>query len=353
MARFLKSRLRAKGAAPGSMIFLGKQKMASTRIRLIRYDKDELIEEEFASVDEALGRMDDSKICWLNIDGLHDTDLIRRIGDHFNISAIILENILNTGQRPKLYEDDNHTALITKALYLEPQKNAFSFEQISFVFNHKCLISFQEKIGDHFDSVRERIRVGRGKARHRNADYLAYILCDSLVDNILINIELIGSNIEALESRLSEPSNELASDIFHFKTEITFLRKTLRPFKETLTRLLRTESDFIQPENFIYFQELSDLVDQAQDAAETYYNLITDHLTLYHTNVNNRANDVMKVLTIFASIFIPLTFIAGIYGTNFDNVPELHFKYGYFGMWLVMIVVAAGMLIAFKRRKWF
>lgn len=353
MARFLKSRARAKGAAPGSMIFLGRKKMESTRIRLIRYSVDGVQEGEFDTLDEALARIDDQGICWLNIDGLHDTALIRRIGTHFNISELILENVLNTGQRPRMVEDENHVALITKAIYLEEEEKRVSFEQISFVFNDTLLISFQEKVGDHFDPVRQRIRVGKGKVRKRRADYLAYILIDSLVDNILINTEVLGDGIESLERRLDSSDREVAAEIFHYKTEIAFLRKTIRPLKETVTRVLRSDAEFLHGENQVFFQELYDLVDQAQDAAETYHNLVNDHLNLYHTNVSNRANDVMKVLTIFASIFIPLTFIAGIYGTNFDYVPELHFKYSYFVMWFVMLAVAVGMLVVFRKKKWF
>lgn len=353
MARFLKSRARAKGAAPGSMIFMGKQKMESARIRLIKYSSQRVIEGEYDNIEEALAAIDDNMVCWLNIDGLHDTSMIRRVGNHFNISELILENVLNTGQRSKMYEDENHIALITKAIYLSEAEKTVSFEQISFVFNDNYLISFQERIGDHFDSIRQRIRLGKGKARKRKTDYLAYVLIDSLVDNILINAEVLGESIEALESRLSQPDGDIAAEIFHYKTEVAFMRKTIRPLKESITRILRSDSEFLHDENRVFFQELFDLTDQAQDAAETYHNLINDHINLYNTNVSNRANDVMKVLTIFASIFIPLTFIAGIYGTNFDYVPELHYRYSYFVMWSVMLVVAVGMLVAFKKKKWF
>lgn len=353
MARFLKSRTQSKGAAPGSLIFMGNQTMETPRIRLFKYDQDKATEKEYTSVDEALSDLSTTQISWLNIDGLHDISIIQKIGKHFNISAMVLENVLNTGQRAKYFDDDNSLTMLTKAVYYDSENNRLSAEQISFILCGNVLISFQEKSGDHFDPVRERIRNSIGHIRKSSSDYLLFCLVDSLVDNYLITIEQIGSRVEEIETRLADPDKELSNELFQFRTEITFLRKTIRPLKEVMTKLLRSESEFLKSENHIFFLELNDMVEHSNDAIDIYFSMVGDQLNLYHTNISNRANGVMKVLTIFASIFIPLTFIAGVYGTNFDYLPELHFRYSYFVMWGVMLLVALSMLYYFRKNKWF
>jgi magnesium transporter len=353
MARFLKNRLKAKGAAPGSFIFIGNQKMDNPRIRLFSYNNDNTSENEFETIEKALGRIDPEMVNWLNIDGLHDISLIQKIAKHFDISALALENVLDTGQRCKLFEDKNSITILSKAIYYESDNNRISVEQISFILAKNILISFQEKVGDHFEPVRERIRNNIGRIRKSSQDYLLYSLIDSLVDNYFINIEKIGEKIENIEQRISVPDKEVSAELFNFKREISFFRKTIRPLKEVMTRLLRLNTDIIKGDNKIYYQELFNLVDHSNDAIDTYFSMINDHINLYNTNLSNKVNDVMKVLTIFASIFIPLTFIAGIYGTNFDYVPELHFRYSYFVMLGIMLVVALTMLYYFKKNKWF
>ena len=353
MARFLKSREKAKGAAPGSLIFMGRQKMESTKIRLFIYSKESTSEKEYHSIEEALSDFDENQVNWLNIDGIHNTEVIQKIGMQLNISPLALENVLNTGQRAKFFEDKESLTLVTKAVYYNQEENKISVEQISFVLFKNIIISFQEKCGDHFEPVRNRIRSGFGNIRKRTTDYLLYALIDSLVDNYLINLEQLGDKIEALEPKLSNPNKEISNELFQYKTEISYFRKTIKPLKEVLTRLLRSKTDLINDENIIFYQELFDIEEQSIDAAENYFGMTNDLLNLYNTNISNKANDVMKVLTIFASIFIPLTFIAGIYGTNFEYVPELQFRNAYFIMWGAMIVVAGTMLYYFKKHKWF
>lgn len=353
MARFLKSRAKAKGAAPGSLIFMGQQKMEFTKIRLFKYSEDSTSEHEYNSIEEALKGMDTKQINWLNIDGIHNVDVIQKIGKQLNVSPLALENVLNTGQRAKFFEDKESLTLLTKAVYYNPDENKISVEQISFVLFKNIVISFQEKTGDHFDPVRARIRNGFGRIRKATADYLMYALIDSLVDNYLINLEQIGDKIEAMEAKLADPNKEISAELFQYKTEISYFRKTIRPLKEVLTRLLRSKTELVNDENIVFYQELYDIEEQSIEAAESYFNMVNDLLNLYNTNISNKANEVMKVLTIFASIFIPLTFIAGIYGTNFEYLPELHFKHAYFVMWGAMIVVGGTMLFFFKKHKWF
>lgn len=353
MARFLKSRAKAKGAAPGSLIFMGNQKMDEVKINLIKYSKDALIEKSYDTIESALENIDNDHIDWLNIDGIHDTSIINKVGQHFKISPLALENILNTGQRTKLFEDNDSVTVISKAIYFNSEENKISVEQISFILFKNTLISFQEKTGDHFSFVRDRIRKNIGKIRRSCADYLLYALLDSLVDNYLIILEQLGEKIETLEKSLSNPSDEVSKKLFQFRTEVSYFRKTIKPLREVLTRILRSKNELILEEDLIYYQELFDLEEQAVDAIDNYFGMTNDLINLYNTNLSNKANEVMKFLTIFASIFIPLTFIAGIYGTNFEYVPELHFRNAYFIMWGVMIVIAIGMLYYFKRNKWF
>jgi magnesium transporter len=353
MARFLKSRAKAKGAAPGSLIFMGNKKMDSTKIRLFKYSEDYTSEKEYSSIEEALNALEKEKMNWLNIDGIHNTEVIKKIGKRLNISSLALENVLNTGQRAKFFEDKDSITLITKAIYYNSDENKISVEQISFVLFQNIVISFQEKSGDHFEPVRVRIRNGIGRVRKSTSDYLMYALIDSLVDNYLINLEQMGEKIEALEPKLADPNKEISNELFQYKTEISYFRKTIKPLKEVLIRLLRSKTELVKDENIIFYQELFDIEEQSIDAVESYFSMINDLLNLYNTNISNKANEVMKVLTIFASIFIPLTFIAGIYGTNFDYVPELQFKNAYFVMWGVMISVAGVMLFYFKKNNWF
>lgn len=353
MARFLKSRAKAKGAAPGSLIFMGKQKMDSAKIRLFKYSETVITEEAFNTIEKALKAIDNKQINWLNIDGLHNVDVINKIGKYFNISPLALENILNTGQRAKFFEDRESLTVLTKAVHYNPDENEIIVEQISFVLLQNVLISFQEKPGDHFEPVRNRIRSGMGRIRKFSADYLMYTLIDCLVDNYLINLEQLGAKIEALEAKLIEPNKELSNELFQYKTEVSYFRKTIKPLKEVLIRLLRSKTELIRDENIIFYQELYDIEEQSIEAADNYFQMTGDLINLYNTYLSNKVNDVMKVLTIFASIFIPLTFIAGVYGTNFEYVPELHFKNAYFVMWGVMIVVAGIMLYYFKKHKWF
>jgi len=352
MARFLKSRVKAKGAVPGSLIFMGKQKMESTKIRLFQYSENEISESEFDSIDKALEAFDDKQINWLNIDGIHNTEVIRKIGKRLNISPLALENVLNTGQRARFFEDKESITLLTKAVHYNADENKIIVEQLSFVLFQNIIISFQEKTRDHFEPVRLRIRNSFGRIRKSSADYLMYALIDSLVDNYLINLEQIGEKIEALEPKLSDPGKETSSELFHFKTELSFFRKTIKPLREVLTRLLRSKNELIREENIVFYQELYDMEEQSIDAVENYYGMTNDLINLHNTNISNKANEVMKVLTIFASIFIPLTFIAGIYGMNFNYMPELQTKYGYFIVWGVMLMVVILLLFYFRRKKW-
>ncbi|MBN2347615.1 MAG: magnesium/cobalt transporter CorA [Bacteroidales bacterium] len=352
MPRFLIKRTAAKGTSPGSLIFLGTKKMEQTRMRIIHYSKENLIERDILDIDEMDDFLKEDTVSWLNIDGLHDTSLIENVGEKFDIHSLQLEDILNTDQRPKVEEDEDNIIVYLKFLSRNADRR-LNAEQVAFVLGQNYLITFQEKTGDYFEHVRDRIRNFKGRIRSLKADYLLYSLMDTIVDNYIADIGELGEQIENLENKvLQQPDQETLTEIYNQKTEISFIRKNIRPVKEILTRLLISQSGLIRKKNLIFLRDLDDLVTQSLEAVELYHSMVTDYLNIYHSSISNRANEVMKVLTIFAAIFIPLTFLAGVYGTNFEYLPELHFKYSYFVMWGIMITVAVIMLLYFKRKKW-
>ena len=353
MARFLKNRQKSQGEIPGSLILIGKQKMEKTRIRVIQYNEENIVEKELDKIEDVSSYVKHGHITWINIDGLHNIKLLEQLGLKFKLTSLSLEDILNTDQRPKFVEDENNIVIILKAFMYETGARILSSEQISFILGDSYLITIQERVGDYFEPVRDRLRKNKGRIRTLASDYLCYTLIDSIVDSYIMNIEVLGDIIEEQEDVILKGTNRrIIEDIYRHKTEISFVRKSIRPVKEIMIHFIKSDSKFIHHKTRVFLNDLEDLVNQALEAIEIYYTMISDQLTVYHANLSNRVNDVMKVLTVFASIFIPLTFIAGVYGTNFDYLPELHFKYSYFIMWGIMISVAITMLLYFSRKKW-
>lgn len=351
MARFLKTRKQAHGASPGSLIFLGKKKTEKSTIRQISYNKDSVEEKELSCINDIV--LNDNIIDWINIDGLHDTKVIEDVGNRFNIDTMFLEDILNTDQRPKFEEDAKHVFVAMKFVRYDTTDSRLHTDQVSFVLGANYLITFQEIKGEYFEMVRNRIRSGKGRIRNMKCDYLMYALMDAIADKYLDTIELVGERIEDLDKEIFEnPNTDIIKSIYNYKTELNYLRKAIRPVKEISNNLLRSESPLINKKTAPFFKDLDDLITQSSEALEVYYTMNSDQLGILNTLIGNKTNDVMKVLTIFAAIFIPLTFLAGIYGTNFDYVPELHYKYSYFIMWGIMIIVAVIMLYYFRRKKW-
>ncbi len=353
MARFFKSREANKGLAPGSLVFIGNKKLENIRIRLIDFDKDNLNEQELKDIAEGGKYRDTNTVTWINIDGLHDPDHISKIGKTFDLHTLLLEDILNTGQRPKMEEFDNCLFIVLKMLQYDDEKQIIIAEQLSLIISHTFLITFQERVGDVFEPVRDRIRKQKGRIREVGIDYLAYALLDTVVDNYLYLISEIGEKIEDIEVGILEDTSENTLEkINNYKREMSYIRKSLRPTKDFISMLCRLESEYIRDETKPFLNDLLDLITQATEAIDMYREMLSDQLNIFNSNVSNKMNDVMKILTIFAAIFIPLTFIAGIYGTNFEYLPELHFKYSYFIFWGVMVTVAISMLLFFKRKGW-
>lgn len=352
MARFLKDKQKSKGAAPGSLIFIGRQKMDKSSIRVTQYNTDYIKEGELKSPDKIHEYLSDDHITWISIHGLQDTQLIGQIGKEFEISSLVLEDILNTDERPKFLEDDNHLFIILKSLDFSKENCKVQIDQISLIVGHNYLISIQETEADYFEDISRRLSASQGKIRAYSSDYLCYALIDTLVDNYILNIEKLGTVIEEQEKLLLTSGKQIIENIYHYKTELSYIRKNIRPVKELMTRFVTSDSDLINDRTYNYLRDLEGLVTQALEAIEIYYTMVADQQNSYNATISNNVNDVMKVLTIFSAIFIPLTFIVGVYGMNFENIPALKYPYAYFILWGVMIAVVIMMLFFFKRKKW-
>lgn len=353
MARFFKKREEIKGMSPGSLIFIGNKKVDNIRIRVIDYDAVQLKEDELKGIAQGAVFKQTNTVTWINVDGLHDLASMKEIGSTFELHPLLMEDILNTGQRPKLEEFDDCLFLVIKMLHYDKEKQRIISEQLSLVLGNTFLLTFQEQPGDVFKPVRERIRKQKSRIRASGIDYLAYALLDCVAEDYVFIIERMGEQIEDVEEEvLNSAEPAVMEKINAFKHEMNFIRKSIRPAREAIIQLTKVDSELINDQTIPFLKDLQDLVTQATEAIDTYRDMLSDHLDLYDSVVGNRMNDIMKVLTIFAAIFIPLTFIAGIYGTNFEYFPELKFKYSYFIFWCVMLLVAMIMLIYFRKKKW-
>jgi magnesium transporter len=354
MARFLKDRKKSSGKIPGSLIHLGTKKIDQPLIRFTNFTTEKVIEFEPEKLEDCLPYISKGTVSWISLYGLHDEQLIQKLGKLFDIHGLLLEDMLNTDQRPKISETDKLQIIILKMLDYNEKTKELSSDQISLILDENFLITLQEKEGHYFDPIRERIRKGTGRVRRKEADYLTYVLLDTIVDNYLLNIEILGDIIEKTEARIFLPNQKgLIREIYKHKTEINFLRKTVRPVKEIVHQLIENESGFISDDDLKYFRDLNDLITQATESIEIYQMMLNDQMNIYHATLDNRANEIMKVLTVLSAFFIPMTFLAGVYGMNFDNLPEIHWANGYFYFWGMIMVITISLFIYFKRKKWF
>lgn len=354
MARFATKQKNEIGLSPDALLFRGNKKVDHVSLRLIDFDSNNLEENVIKTVKEVLKYRDKNTVTWFNIDGLHNIDLMTEIAEKFELDPIILADVMNTQARPKVQEYDNCIFISIKMLQQDSEADLISVENLSLILTKSVLISFQEKKGDVFEPVRDRIRKHKKRIRNSGTDYLAFALLDIVIDNYIYIISVLGEKIETLEDNLlDDPKQAIIEEINAYKKELNFLRKNIKPAKEMILSMSKMESEFIDEGTDIHFKELQDNINQAGESSDSYREILSDQLNIYHTTISSKLNDIMKFLTIFSVIFIPLTFIAGIYGTNFDVVPELHYKYSYFIMWGIMLIVAIGMLIYFRKRNWF
>jgi len=353
MPKIIKRTGKKAGLPPGTLVHIGERKTEKTEITIIDYDERQFQEKKAKTVEDSFPFKDKPTVTWINLDGIHQIDIIEKIGKHFNLHPLILEDILNTEQRPKIEDFGDYIFVVLKMLYYDEKESETKTEQVSLVLGLNFVISFQEYEGDVFDAVRERIRNAKGRIRNMGADYLVYALVDAIVDNYFIIPEKIGEKIEEIEEELvKNPTPETLNIIHILKRDMLFLRRSVWPLREVINGLERSESSLIQKSTDIYFRDVYDHTIQVIDMIETYREMISGMLDIYLSSVSNKMNEVMKVLTIFAVIFIPLTFFAGIYGMNFEFMPELKLRWGYFGVLGIMAIIGISMLIYFKRKKW-
>jgi len=353
MVKFIKKRGKKIGLPPGTPVFVGEKKIEKAKITIIDYDEKQFQEKEAKTVEECFPFKDTPTVTWINVDGVHQVDIIEKIGKHFELHPLIMEDIMNTEQRPKMEDFGPYIYIVLKMLYYDEKENETKIEQVSLILGESFVISFQEMEGDIFDHTRERIRNGKGRIRKMRADYLGYALLDAIVDNYFIILEKLGERIEELEDRLvTDPKPETLQEIHRLKREMIFLRRSVWPLREVINGLERGESSLIHKSCLIYLRDVYDHTIQVIDTVETFRDMVSGMHDTYLSFVSNRMNEVMKVLTIIATIFIPLTFIAGIYGMNFKFMPELEWRWAYFVVWVVIVIVAAIMVIFFKRKKW-
>ncbi len=342
------------GLPPGTAVFVGEKKTEATKFTILDYDEARYEEKEAKGIEECLACREDKTVSWINIDGIHDVAIIGRFAENFGIHPLTIEDIVNTQQRPKMEEYDDYLFFVLKMLLLDDETGEIEIEQVSLVLGKGYVVSFQEKKGDIFEAVRERIRNGKGRIRKMGADYLAYALIDAVVDHYFVILERTGERIEGLEERVvSDPQPETLHEIHRLKRDMIHLRRSVWPLREVINNLERSESRLISKATRLFLRDVYDHTIQVIDTVETYRDMLSGMHDTYLSSISNRMNEVMKVLTIIATIFIPLTFIAGIYGMNFHYMPELGWRWAYFGVWGVMAAVAAGMVVYFKRKKWF
>ena len=341
------------GLPPGSLVHIGKRKVEKTRITIMDYDGEKFQEKEAQTIEECFPFKDKPTVTWVNIDGIHDMDIIEKIGKHFGIHPLVLEDIVNTRQRPKMEDFEKYIFLVVKMLTCEQDQHEISAEQVSMLLGPNFVISFQERLGDVFDQIRDRIRTSKGRIRKEGADYLAYALLDAIVDGYFIVLENLGERIEILEDSVIEnPTTQTLQVINGLKREMILLRRSVWPLREVIGTLDRGGSALIHETTGTYLRDVYDHTIQVADTIDSYRDMIIGTRDTYLSSLSNRMNEIMKVLTIIATIFIPVTFIAGIYGMNFQFMPELGWRGSYFVVWGVMIGVAGVMIAYFKKKDW-
>jgi len=352
MKRYGKQVAQKAGLEPGALIHIGEKRLAQTRFTIIDYDAQSCAEKSIDQVEASFAFKDTPTVSWIDVQGLQDTAIIEKIGKHFHIHPLLLEDILTTGQRPKM-EDFGESIFIVLTMFSLGGEGEILYEQVSILLGPHYVLSFQEGDKDIFSPIRERIRSAHGQIRRLGSDYLAYTLLDAIVDNVFVVLEKLESDIQTAEEYvLANPDKTAIQTIHDLKNEALFLRKNLWPLREVVSQLQSSESSLIQPYMERYFKDLYDHTIQVIETIGTYWEIISEIRDSYLSSLSNRMNEVMKILTIFSTIFIPLTFIVGIYGMNFDYMPELRWHAGYPSLMAGMACLVIGMLVYFKRKKW-
>lgn len=353
MAENIKKRSVKSGLAPGTLIHIGEHSGRGIKLSVMDYHAEMCEEKEITSIVESTCLVDRAGVRWIDVEGLHEIEIIQQMGECQGLHPLVLEDILNTYQRPKVEDYGNYLYIVLKMLRTG-EKGEIVTEQVSLILGSNFLISFQEGVeGDVFNPVRERLRSGKGRMREMGSDYLAYALMDAIVDNYFVVLENVGERIEELEDAVvADPCPETVREIHRLKREVILLRKAVWPLREVIGALERRESRLISETVVVYLRDLYDHSIQVIDSIEVSRDMLAGMLDVYLSSISNRMNEIMKFLTIIGTIFIPLTFIAGVYGMNFQFMPELQWKWGYFACLFLMLAVAVSLLVYFKRKKW-
>lgn len=354
MYRDLKKSTKTIGLSPGTLVYIGERKIEQVRITVFDYNHDSCEERELDDIDQCFEFKNKNNITWINIEGLHDIELVRKMGECFGLHPLVLEDILSTNQYPKMEDLEDYICIVLKMLYYDEKNDQIDTEQVSLVLGPNFVLSFQEgREGDVFDSVRMRIQNGKGRIRKMGSDYLAYALMDVIVDSYFGILDKLGERIEFLEEDLvSDPRPKTLQAIHHLKRELLFLRRSIWPLREALSNLARNESDLITESINIHLRDVYDHTIQVIDTIEIFREMVSGMLDIYLSSISNKLNEVMKVLTIITTIFIPLSLVAGIYGMNFEYMPELRWHWGYPLVIVFMFAIGISMVFYFKKKRW-
>lgn len=355
-----RKRRRKVGAAPGTLDISSTS--PPPRITAMHYSVNTFRHETVSDVEELHESFSKNEVTWVDVQGFGDKSMMQQLGTYFGLHRLLLEDVVNVPQRPKAQRYDDQLLLVVRMVRHQPSDEvpksglgplAIDMEQVSMVITANYVLTFQERYGDVLDPVRKRIKAGKGLLRSRGADYLAYAVTDTIIDGYYPVLELVGDRLEALENEvIDNPSPAVLGELHRLKNQLINLRRAIWPQREAINALLRGEHEMLSEEVAIYLRDTYDHCVQTSEVAEMYREMVTGLVNTYLSSIANRTNEVMKVLTIMASIFIPLTFMAGIYGMNFEHIPELKYRYGYPMLWAAMTTTAAGMLVYFRRKGW-
>ena len=354
MSNSLHTRRAKAGLPPGTLMPLGERRVARTTLTLIEYNAERFAERVLPDTEACRELKNTSAVHWLNIEGLHDVDVIQRVGEIFGIHPLVLEDIVTVGQRPRMEDYGDYLYIVVKMLYRSGDQQQIVSEQVSLILGSFGVLSFQEIEGDVFNPTRERIRAAKGRVRSSGPDYLAYRLLDAVIDNYFIILEDVSDRVELIEDQVADrPEPGVIHDIHRLKRDMIFLRKALWPVREVVGGLEKSESDLIAQSTEIFLRDAYEHTIQVIDTVETLRDTLSSALDIYLSSMSNRMNEIMRVLTVMSTLFIPLTFIVGVYGMNFEHMPELTWRYGYLGVWCVMAATVIVMTLYFRRQKWF
>lgn len=355
MAKITKKTTKMVGLPPGTLVHIGDETVAEVKIDVFDYDEKNYQEKIIKDIQECFVFKDKPTVTWINIDGIHKPGVIQKIGSCYGFHPLVLEDIMNTTQRPKVEFYDGYVYIVLKMLYFNTQNDELISEQVSMLLGPNYLITFQEgKPGDVFDLIRSQIRTGKGRIRKLKADYLAYCLIDAIIDNYFVILERQGEKIEKIEETLvKNPQPKTLQTIHNLKGDLVFVRRAIWPIRELIGKMLREETKLFDKSTTIYLRDVYDHSIQIIDTVESYRDVLSGMLDIYLSSVSYKMNDVMKILTIISTIFMPLTFITGIYGMNFEHMPELTWHWGYPMVLLLTISVAGFMIRYFKKKDWF